>query len=80
MTISKGWRRKRVRVCACVGDALPLSCLHVAKNVVALRLKIVLHEGLLAAAVPQVEHEVSQEAHVRVLHIDGRAEPHGVAC
>ena len=53
MTISKGWRRKRVRVCACVGDALPLSCLHVAKNVVALRLKIVLHEGLLAAAVAE---------------------------
>ena len=70
MTISKGWRRKRVRVCACVGDALPLSCLHVAKNVVALRLKVVLHEGFLPTAVPEVENEVSKEADVGMLDVD----------
>ena len=54
--------------------------LHVAEDVVALRLEVVLHEGLLPAAVPQVEHQVPKEAHVRVLDVDRRSEPHRVAC
>ena len=53
--------------------------LHIAKDVVALRLEVVLHEGLLPAAVPQVEHQVSQESHVGVLDVNRRAEPHGVS-
>ena len=47
---------------------------------VALRLKVVLHEGLLTAAVPEVEHQVSKEADVGVLNVDRRSEPHRVAC
>ena len=44
--------------------------LDVAEDVVALAGEVVLHEGLLAAAVPQVEHQVAQKANVRVLHVD----------
>ena len=39
-----------------------------------LRLKVRLHVGLLAAAVPEVEHEVAKEANVRVLDVLGVAE------
>ena len=49
--------------------------LHIPEDVVSLWRKVVLHEGLLAAAVPQVEHEVAEQPHVRVLHVDGGAEP-----
>ena len=46
----------------------------VTENVVALRLKVRFHVGLLAPAVPEVEHEVAKEANVRVLDVLGVAE------
>ena len=35
------------------------------------------HEGVLAAAVPEVEDKVAQEAHVVLLDVDCRAEARG---
>ena len=53
--------------------------LHVAEDGVLLRLEVVVHEGVLAAAVPQRQDEVAQEADVRVLDAQGRAQAHRVA-
>ena len=44
------------------------------EDVFPLLVKVVFHEGLLTAAVPQVERQVAQQAHVRVLHVDGGAQ------
>ena len=52
--------------------------LDVPEDVLSLRREVVLHEGLLAAAVPQVEAEVAEELDVGVLDVDGGAEPAGV--
>lgn len=46
----------------------------VLENVVPLLLEIVLHEGILPAAVPEVEGEVAEEADVGVLDVDGGTE------
>lgn len=40
------------------------------EDVVLLRLEVLFHEGLLAAAVPQIQHQIAEESHVWVLHID----------
>lgn len=40
------------------------------EDVVLLRLEILLHERLLTAAVPKIQHQIAQESHVRVLHIN----------
>jgi hypothetical protein len=40
----------------------------------ALRREVRVHEGVLAAAVPEVEDEVAQETDVVLLDVDGRAE------
>ena len=45
--------------------------LDVPEYVLSLRREVVLHEGLLAAAVPQVEAEVAEELDVGVLDVDG---------
>ena len=52
----------------------------VPENSVPLRVKVALVEAKLPAAVPKVEHEVAQEAHVGVLHVESGAEPHCVPC
>lgn len=44
--------------------------LDVPEDVVLLRGEVLLHERLLAAAVPQVQHQVAEEADVRVLDVD----------
>ena len=49
--------------------------LDIPEDIVPLRREVVLHEGLLAAAVPEVEHQVTQEPHVTVLHINGGPQP-----
>ena len=56
----------------------PLFHLDISENVVALRGEVVLHEGLLTPAVPEVEDEVAQQPHVRVLHVYGGSQPSGV--
>lgn len=43
----------------------------------ALRREVGVHEGILPAAVPEVEDEVAEEAHVVLLDVDGRAEARG---
>ena len=43
----------------------------------ALRREVRVHERVLPAAVPEVEDEVAQEAHVVLLDVDGRAEARG---
>lgn len=50
----------------------------VAKHLAALRLHVAVHVRLLPTAVPQIEHEVAQEAHMRVLHLDRAPEALGV--
>lgn len=49
--------------------------LDVAEDVVALCGQVVLHEGVLAPAVPEVEGQVAEEADVRVLDVDRGAQP-----
>ena len=49
--------------------------LHVAEDVVPLRGEVVLHEGLLTPTVPEVEDQIAQEPHVRVLHVNGGPQP-----
>ena len=49
------------------------------ENSVSLRIKIALIEAKLPAAVPEVEHEVPEEPHVRMLHVECGAEPHRVS-
>lgn len=44
--------------------------LNIAEYVVSLTGKVVLHEGLLATTVPQVQHQVSKEADMGVLNIN----------
>lgn len=44
------------------------------KDVVALRGEVVVDEGVLAAAVPQIEGEAAEEADVVMLDVDGGAE------
>ena len=46
--------------------------LDVPKDVVPLRGEVVLHEGLLAATVPQVQDEVSQQSEGRKMGEEGR--------
>jgi hypothetical protein len=43
----------------------------------ALRREVRVHKGVLAAAVPEVENEVSEEADVILFDVDGRAEARG---
>ena len=49
--------------------------LNIPEDVVPLRRKVVLHEGLLTAAVPEVEHQVAEQPHVAVLHVNGGPQP-----
>ncbi len=53
--------------------------LHVSKDVFSLRSEIILHESLLTTTVPQVQGQVAEEPDVRVLHVDGGAQPSRVA-
>lgn len=53
--------------------------LHVAEDVVPLAREVVLHERVLAAAVPQVQHQVAQESHMRVLDVYCGSETTGVS-
>lgn len=46
--------------------------LDAAKDGLAVALEVALVEGVLAAAIPQVEDEVAQEADVVVLDVEGR--------
>ena len=43
----------------------------------ALRREVRIHEGILTAAVPEVENEIAEEADVVLLDVDGRAEARG---
>ncbi len=43
---------------------------NIAEYVVALRRKVMLHERLLPAAVPQVEHQIAQKTDVRLFDVD----------
>lgn len=45
-----------------------------------LRGKIAVHERILATAVPEVEHQVTEEADVILFYVDGRTEPRGQRC
>ncbi|CAM9184578.1 unnamed protein product, partial [Heterosigma akashiwo] len=54
--------------------------LHAAEDQVPLGVEVGLVEGVLAAAVPQVQHQPAEEAHVRVLHVEGGRQPHRVPC
>jgi hypothetical protein len=42
-----------------------------------LRGEITVHEGILSAAVPQVEDEVPQETNMILLNVNGRTESRG---
>lgn len=53
--------------------------LDVPEDALSLRLKVVLHERLLTAAVPQIEHQIAEKPNVTVLHIDGSAQSPGVS-
>lgn len=44
--------------------------LDVPEDVVLLRRKVLLHERLLTAAVPQVQHQIAEKSHVRVFNVD----------
>eukprot|EP00968_Pinguiococcus_pyrenoidosus_P028738 scaffold8075_cov410-Pinguiococcus_pyrenoidosus.AAC.2 len=48
--------------------------LDAAEDLVALRVEVGLVEVLLAAAVPQVQHQIAQKAHIAMLHIQRGAE------
>lgn len=40
------------------------------EDVVLLRRKVLLHERLLSATVPEIQHQIAQKANVRVLDVD----------
>lgn len=43
---------------------------NIPENVILLRSKILLHERFLATTIPEIQHQVSQEAHMGVLNVD----------
>ena len=51
----------------------------VREHVFPLRVEVAVHEGVLPAAVPQVERQVAHEFGVRVFHVDGGAQAADVA-
>ena len=53
--------------------------LDISENVFSLGREVVLHERLLATAIPQVQGQVTQQSHVRVFNVDGGTQPASVA-
>ena len=47
---------------------------HVLEDMVSLRLEVLLHEAILAAAIPQAEDEVAEETNSLLVHVDGEGD------
>ena len=56
-----------------------ISYLNISEDVVSLGGEVVFHESFLTSTIPEIEVQVSQESDVGVLHVDGGAQPAGVA-